>query len=517
MKKALAICLLIALLLMPTGASAAPPDFDVPSGHFFTQAGSGDGNLGFTVVDDGQARFWSEFKRLGGVAGVGYPISHRFTWNGFVVQAMQKGVMQWRPEVGRAYFVNVFDEMSTAGKDDWLLAVRSTPRPLGAEFDAGKNWNEIVSSRLALLNANSAIKARYHAVADPMNLYGLPTSPVVDNGNHYAIRLQRALIQQWKVAVPWATAGQVTLANGGDVGKEAGLFPATALAPLPANQSPPPTGSGSTPASHDSSTPSSRGDPRPASAQQAALDIANRYRTMAGAPPLTSSDALQRAASAHASYYVQNYGDRSLVGMGLHYETAGKPGFTGANWTDRARAAGYNNWAVDENIGLVGDPQKMIDWCVGTINHRLNLLHPSAVHLGYGISSRPAVDVLDLGLSGTRPTVALPTTYPGDGQQGVPTSSNIWETPDPAPGVPRPLGFPITISFHLTDSVTFAEFSLVDSLGQPVQLYTSQKSWLRSLALIPSRPLRPGEKYTVRVAGTINGKPFEKTWSFTTQ
>lgn len=517
MRKALAICLLIAPLLMPTGASAAPLDFDVPSGHFFTQTGSGDGNLGFAVVDDGQARFWSEFKRLGGVDGVGYPISHRFTWNGFVVQAMQKGVMQWRPEVGRAYFVNVFDEMSTAGKDDWLLAVRSTPRPLGADFDAGKDWNQVVSSRLGLLNANPAIKARYYAVEDPINLYGLPTSPIVDNGNHYAIRLQRALIQQWKVAVPWAAAGQVTLANGGDVGREAGLFPATALEPLPANQAPPSTGSEMTAPSQDSSTPSSRGEPRPSSPQQTALDIVNRYRALAGASPLTSSDALSLAASAHASYYVQNYGDRSLAGMGLHYETAGKPGFTGASWPDRARAAGYSNWAIDENMGLVGDPQKMVDWCVGTINHRWNLLHPSAVHLGYGMSTKPPVDVLDIGFSGSRPTVALPTTYPGDGQQDVPTSSNIWETPDPAPGVPRPLGFPITISFHLTDNVTFAEYSLMDNLGQPIQVYTSQKSWLRSLALIPARPLRSGEKYTVRVAGTVNGAPFDKTWSFTTQ
>ena len=63
----------------------------------------------------------------------------------------------------------------------------------------------------------------FHA-ADPMTFYGLPTSAVVDNGNHYAIRLQRAVIQQWKVDVPWAKAGEVTVANGGDVAKEAGMF-----------------------------------------------------------------------------------------------------------------------------------------------------------------------------------------------------------------------------------------------------------------------------------------------------
>ena len=108
-------------------AAAAPPDFDVPGGHFYSQAAGGGGGAGFTVVDDASARFWSEFKRLGGVADVGYPVSHRFTWDGFVVQAMQKGILQWSPEAGQAYSVNVFDQLSTAGKDDWLLAVRSTP------------------------------------------------------------------------------------------------------------------------------------------------------------------------------------------------------------------------------------------------------------------------------------------------------------------------------------------------------------------------------------------------------
>ena len=52
-------------------------------------------------------------------------------------------------------------------------------------------------------------------------------------GNHFAIRLQRAVLQQWKVAVPWANAGQVTIANGGAIGAEVGLFPAFALEPQP--------------------------------------------------------------------------------------------------------------------------------------------------------------------------------------------------------------------------------------------------------------------------------------------
>jgi hypothetical protein len=214
---------------------------------------------------------------------------------------------------------------------------------------------------------------------------------------------------------------------------------------------------------------------------------------------------------------VQNYGDKSLAGMGLHYETPGRPGFTGASWPDRAKLAGYSNRSVDENIGLVGNPQRTIDYFMDTINHRWNMIHPSAVHLGYGIATKPAIDVIDLGFSGTRPVESLPTVYPGEGQQGLPASSSISETPDPAPGVPRPLGYPITISFHLTDAVTWDQYSLVDAAGQSVQLFTSKKDWLRSLALIPAKPLKSATTYTVRVSGSVNKQPFAKTWSFTTK
>ena len=201
--------------------------------YFFAQDGQPPGSqlVGFVVSNDDGVRLWDEFQRLGGVGGLGYPISYRFMWNGFLVQVMQKGVLQWRPDVGKAYLVNIFDLMSDAGKDDWLLAVRSVPQPLGPEFDAGKAAADVVKDRLALLDANPAIKQRYFAVGDPLTVYGLPTSRVEDLGSHYAMRFQRAVIQQWKVDTPWARAGDVVVANGGEIGKEAGLFSGDVLTP----------------------------------------------------------------------------------------------------------------------------------------------------------------------------------------------------------------------------------------------------------------------------------------------
>ncbi len=214
---------------------ALPPlEWDIPNGHFFTQANGfpvATSPRGYGIVDEGGVLFWTEFRRLGGVEGVGYPVSRRFQWNGFTSQAMQKGVLQWRPDVKKAWFVNVFDLLHDGGKDDWLKLVRSVPNQVGGDFDKGKGWDDVVKGRLGLLSEFPKIKARYDGAKDPLNLFGLPTSKVQDMGNAFVARLQRIVIQQWKVDVPWAKAGDVTVANGGDVGKEAGLFPKEALYP----------------------------------------------------------------------------------------------------------------------------------------------------------------------------------------------------------------------------------------------------------------------------------------------
>jgi hypothetical protein len=230
MRKALvALCLLALLAPMAIASPALPvqaaEDWDIPGGHFYTQTGGG-GGKGFSVTDEGGVRFWGEFQRLGGVQGVGYPVSQRFDWDGFSCQAMQRVVFQWRADIGQVYFVNVFDLMSGAGKDGWLLASRQTPKPLGPDFDGGLAWDQKVAKRLALLDANPAIKNKYYeVVGDPVQMNGLPTSAVTDMGNNYTLRAQRVVIQQWKEDVPWAAKGQVTVGLGGSIAGEAGILP----------------------------------------------------------------------------------------------------------------------------------------------------------------------------------------------------------------------------------------------------------------------------------------------------
>ena len=221
---------------LPLHALAAPLalDWPLPGGHYFTQANgfpTGASPMGYSIVDDDAAKLWSAFQARGGVAHLGYPASQRFIWGGFVSQATQKAVLQWRPDRGTVEFVNVFDDLGQTGMNDWLLTVRSVPPPVAADYDRGLDWPKIVVHRQDLLRARPALLKAYLSTVDALDLYGLPTSKIFDAGPMYVIRLQRAVLQEWKVKEPWANVGEVTVANGGDLAKEAGAFPWRQLRP----------------------------------------------------------------------------------------------------------------------------------------------------------------------------------------------------------------------------------------------------------------------------------------------
>jgi hypothetical protein len=211
---------------------ARAADFDVAGGHFFTQTnGRKDSGAGFSVTDEGSVPFWTTFKALGGVDALGYPVTRRFELDGFTVQAFQKSILQWRPDRREFWFVNTFDVLHDRGRDDWLEIYRQTPRPLDTAPDKGLAWERVVDRHLAMLDkAPSALKERFLADPDWPDHYGLPVA-VQEYSNSVVVRAQRATLQYWKEAVPWAAKGSVSVANGGDLAKEAGLFPWLAVTP----------------------------------------------------------------------------------------------------------------------------------------------------------------------------------------------------------------------------------------------------------------------------------------------
>ncbi|HEV7216401.1 MAG TPA: hypothetical protein VGP33_14885, partial [Chloroflexota bacterium] len=213
------------------GASAPALDYAVPDGRFFTQANGaplGKSPRGYLLANDGGIGLWQGYQQLGGVGMLGYPISGRFQQAGFVAQATQRGILQWQPKTSSVALTNVFDQLHDAGKDAWLQSTYQVPKPVVLD-EKGQTFAQVLQHRLSLLDANPAIKARYLAAANAVQLYGLPTSAPVDFGPMIAVRFQRVVMQEWSVAEPWAKVGDVTLVNGGDVAKAAGLIPSDAL------------------------------------------------------------------------------------------------------------------------------------------------------------------------------------------------------------------------------------------------------------------------------------------------
>jgi len=96
------LALLVLVAFSPTVGAAGTPDYALPdgSGHFYQQANGqgGQGDSGFAITNDDGLPFWMAYQQLGGPAVLGYPISGRFVWDGFTVQAMQKVILQWQPD-----------------------------------------------------------------------------------------------------------------------------------------------------------------------------------------------------------------------------------------------------------------------------------------------------------------------------------------------------------------------------------------------------------------------------------
>lgn len=207
-----------------TPPAVLPLDADLPQGHFFKEANGfgGAGALGFAVTDDAEARFWSEFQRLGGMARLGWPSSHRFWYRGFVTQAFQKLALQWRPELGQAVPVNILQEFTVA-QDGWLAQVHGVPVTPDPLDDLGLPWEIIVARHQGLLGPYPQLAQFY--LADPKRLetYGLPLS-VHDFGGTIAVRLQRAVLEV-------SAGGALVVLPGSDLAEEVGLWPLEALTP----------------------------------------------------------------------------------------------------------------------------------------------------------------------------------------------------------------------------------------------------------------------------------------------
>src|SRR2546425_9180877 len=108
------------------------------------------------------------------------------------------------------------------------------------------------------------------------------------------------------------------------------------------------------------------------------LLLTNQFRYAIGSPTVPSDPRLVQAAQNHANYDSAN-------GIGGHYETAGRPYYTGYAPRDRLIAQGWTTSFVSE-VATGGSELGGVRQLWDAPDHRLGLMHPKALTIRWGHS-----------------------------------------------------------------------------------------------------------------------------------
>jgi hypothetical protein len=241
------------------------------------------------------------------------------------------------------------------------------------------------------------------------------------------------------------------------------------------------------------------------------LSMHNSFRAAIGAPAVAADARVERAAQAHADYLSMN----NELG---HYETQGRPGFTGVTARDRVAYQGYTASFVSENAASYSSAAQAVTELWHAPYHRLGMMHPHTIQAGWGHSS----------ISGRERTVAnFVKNYsspapdfvrsPAHGQVDIPTSWNGNESPSPLPaGAAKPTGYPVMVVYSRYQVVQMRSATITGPSGAVPIYYAPQEFETDYQAVIPQQPLASGTTYHVRFDLTVDGRAVTNEWDFTT-
>lgn len=252
--------------------------------------------------------------------------------------------------------------------------------------------------------------------------------------------------------------------------------------------------------------------PAAAAASDDMMLLANQMRYAIGAPTLAPDGRVVAAAQNHANYNSAN----STSG---HFETAGRPYYTGYSARDRVAAMGWSTSFVSEVATGGSDPLAGVRQLWDAPYHRLGMMHPSASSMGWGHS-----------LLGGRGTTVGDITYnfgirsvefvrsPAHGQTNIPTSWSGNESPSPLPaGASRPVGYPIMVVYSGGQSVVMRGAEVVAPGGVRLPIYYAPQVFEYDYqVIIPQRPLAANTTYHVRFDITVAGTWLTNEWDFST-
>lgn len=255
-----------------------------------------------------------------------------------------------------------------------------------------------------------------------------------------------------------------------------------------------------------------------------AYTVLNQIRVPAGSGCMNLVADLDTSAQAYCSYEASNASNQSCVAT-AHTEVTGCTGFTGADVQTREVAAGYpQSLAYTEVATTFGNnPAAAVPSWINTVFHRIPLLDPWTVDMGYGGAT--GCDAIDIGRGMSSIPTSTIVVYPYDGQTNVPTSFSGREGPQPpAPSGGYPSSYPVNI-YAQSLSVTQHVLTKSGDSTPIVHLWLDKNSsnlqsglqgYFLDTAFLYGAPFATNTKYQVQIVGTYSGGTLNKTWTFTT-
>lgn len=277
-------------------------------------------------------------------------------------------------------------------------------------------------------------------------------------------------------------------------------------------------------------------------------DFINKNRTVCGFSSVKQRAELDESAGRHAKYLQVNK-------VLSHVEYAGSPEFYAATLSERIAKAGFATMGATEIASSVSggtlfagsgafntrEPSGLdnIKELFATVYHLQGALgEHSDMGIGFSISENISAvpgttnfysaAVVNFGTpQGSQPVAYAGSdvrTFPCEGVADV-SPVFIGEAPSPFPArdfIAAPMGMPIYVAAPSSQKIALSSYK-VTSGGGSVQLQTLTSSndpqrlvQENEVFIVPDAPLQSNTAYQVEIAGTVNGKPFAKSFSYRT-
>jgi len=246
--------------------------------------------------------------------------------------------------------------------------------------------------------------------------------------------------------------------------------------------------------------------PVPTEEQILAVETLNGFRVLHGLGPVLMDRRLNASAALHAGTMAKS---KLLSHKQDKTETA--------DALKRSQVFGYDK-GVSELVALgMPDSAFAVVTFIDAPYHRRLLLKPG--QFDFGCSTEAGFSCFVLGGQVEQQVVISPS----HGSEGVPTSWDGREEPDPmrGTGLVAPYGYPLLIAaYGYSGGLVLTQAKLVDASGAAIDCVVKQPQndpeAKDCVIIVPKKPLKGKTVHTATVKFTVGGEERTDTWSFRT-